>query len=67
MCIQIIYLFKFAQLYVPFQPGNDRINVADLRYILCALGDKFTEDEALEVIESAEKDSNGDIAYEGKN
>ena len=45
--------------------GNGSLSAAELRHIMTNLGEKLTEEEVDEMINSAEADAQGEISYKG--
>ena len=47
------------------QDGNGFISAAELRHVMTNLGEKLTDEEVNEMIESADIDADGQVNYEG--
>jgi calmodulin len=46
--------------------GDDKICPKELRYVMTNLGEKLTDDEVDEMIQTADKDGDGKVNYEGQ-
>jgi len=43
--------------------GNGKLSLDEFKFILCSLGDKFTEQECLEIFKEVDSDGDGNLDY----